>query len=309
MDALKTGTLIAETRKELNLTQKDLAQALHVSIQAVSKWERGLNFPDIILLEPLAQALGLTVSELLSGEQNAPPQEELLRDSLRVGLSQLGSKVKRWKSLFFLSAIALLSLMAWFSFSYLRNHTSFFPQKETIIVYRESTPSEQLAAKLGKSGSSINFFDITYADDITGESLQMELWTHQGLAQTWPIAKIDNADPDLWPRRGTIAIAQSVEFAHEDIPTQLHLGAALPSAIFNTTRENIPYLDSGFGYSVLREPAVVDRENGVVLVCFSLDPTGQGQWRAPGWLDNISKPTVDQGEAFLLLRLLYEYES
>ena len=41
MNNQKTGTLIAETRKYLNLTQKDLAENLHVSIQAVSKWERG----------------------------------------------------------------------------------------------------------------------------------------------------------------------------------------------------------------------------------------------------------------------------
>ena len=43
MDAVKTGALIAETRKERDLTQKDLAQALHVSVQAVSKWERGVS--------------------------------------------------------------------------------------------------------------------------------------------------------------------------------------------------------------------------------------------------------------------------
>ena len=66
MDAVKTGELIAQSRKEKNLTQKDIAQRLHVSVQAVSKWERGLNFPDIALMEPLAEVLDLTVSELLS---------------------------------------------------------------------------------------------------------------------------------------------------------------------------------------------------------------------------------------------------
>ncbi len=92
MDAVKTGCLIAEKRKELNLTQSGLAQRLHVSPQAVSKWERGLSFPDVSLLEPLAQQLDLTVSELLSGKRNAAPQEELIRDSLRLSISQLGGK-------------------------------------------------------------------------------------------------------------------------------------------------------------------------------------------------------------------------
>ena len=78
MDAVKTGALIAQARKEKNLTQKDLAQSLHVSVQAVSKWERGLNFPDLALMEPLAELLGLTVSELMTGERNAAPGEELV---------------------------------------------------------------------------------------------------------------------------------------------------------------------------------------------------------------------------------------
>lgn len=43
MDALKTGGLIVQARKEKELTQKDLAERLHVSAQAVSKWERGLS--------------------------------------------------------------------------------------------------------------------------------------------------------------------------------------------------------------------------------------------------------------------------
>lgn len=43
MDAIKTGGLIAQRRKEKELTQKDLAETLHISTQAVSKWERGLS--------------------------------------------------------------------------------------------------------------------------------------------------------------------------------------------------------------------------------------------------------------------------
>ena len=67
MDRTKTGALIAAARKEQNMTQKELAAALHVSDRAVSKWERGAGFPDISLLEPLADALGLRV---LDGRAN-----------------------------------------------------------------------------------------------------------------------------------------------------------------------------------------------------------------------------------------------
>ena len=69
MDKAKTGALIAAARKEKNLTQRELAAALHVSDRAISKWERGAGFPDISLLEPLADTLDLGVLDLLRGER------------------------------------------------------------------------------------------------------------------------------------------------------------------------------------------------------------------------------------------------
>jgi len=70
MDKNKTGQVIADARKQRKLTQKDLAEMLHVSDRAVSKWERGAGFPDVSLLEPLANALHVTVLDLLRGENS-----------------------------------------------------------------------------------------------------------------------------------------------------------------------------------------------------------------------------------------------
>ena len=64
MDPTKTGALIRALRKERNMAQKDLAERLHITDRAVSKWERGLCAPDISLLEPLAEALGVSILEL-----------------------------------------------------------------------------------------------------------------------------------------------------------------------------------------------------------------------------------------------------
>ena len=65
MNAEAVGRNIAEARKIKGYTQKDVAEQLHVSVAAVSKWERGLNFPDMALLEPLAAVLELSVPQLL----------------------------------------------------------------------------------------------------------------------------------------------------------------------------------------------------------------------------------------------------
>lgn len=69
MDNSKTGALIKELRKEKGLTQSQLAERLHITDRAVSKWERGLCAPDIALLEPLSAILGVSVVELLEGNR------------------------------------------------------------------------------------------------------------------------------------------------------------------------------------------------------------------------------------------------
>ena len=68
MDAATVGKRVAELRKEQGLTQKELAAKLHITDGAVSKWERGINFPDLALIEPLAAALNTNVIQLLSLE-------------------------------------------------------------------------------------------------------------------------------------------------------------------------------------------------------------------------------------------------
>ena len=73
IDNARFGAFVARLRKEKGLTQRQLAELVGVSDKAVSKWERGLSLPDISLLEPLADALGVTVAELLHGERLDAP--------------------------------------------------------------------------------------------------------------------------------------------------------------------------------------------------------------------------------------------
>lgn len=68
MNQEKIGNFIANKRKENNLTQEALAEKLGVSINAVSKWERGLCLMDMSLLKPLSEILQIEVIDILSGE-------------------------------------------------------------------------------------------------------------------------------------------------------------------------------------------------------------------------------------------------
>lgn len=71
MDQIKMGKFISELRKEKGLTQKDIGDKLNITDNSVSKWERGINAPDIYYLGPLSEILGVSVKELLNGEKNA----------------------------------------------------------------------------------------------------------------------------------------------------------------------------------------------------------------------------------------------
>ena len=98
MNAQKTGSLIGAIRKEQNRTQQDLANELGVSSAAVSKWERGIGFPDVSLIEPLAASLGITIAELFKGERTVNSvdneYESLLSDVVKVSATEITRKKK-----------------------------------------------------------------------------------------------------------------------------------------------------------------------------------------------------------------------
>lgn len=68
MDAGTFGSFIARCRRKKNMTQGILADKLNVTDKAVSRWERGIGFPDISTVLPLSEALNISVQELMSCE-------------------------------------------------------------------------------------------------------------------------------------------------------------------------------------------------------------------------------------------------
>ena len=123
IDKEQFGAFVAGLRKEKAMTQRDLAQKLYVSDKAVSKWERGLALPDVALLTPLAEALGVTVAELLEGrrlEQSEPVSaqeaERLLRriiDLSEEKAARGGPDRKKWAARYFLCFIPTAGELAW----------------------------------------------------------------------------------------------------------------------------------------------------------------------------------------------------
>lgn len=115
LDKERFGQFVAVLRKEKGMTQKELAEKLYLSDKAVSKWERGLSIPDVALLVPLAEALGVTVTELLEcrrmnlGGLSPQQVEELVKKA--VALSEPEPRRMRKENLYlWLAAVAVAAL-------------------------------------------------------------------------------------------------------------------------------------------------------------------------------------------------------
>ena len=83
MNQEKIGKFISKKRKEKNMTQADIAEKLGVSNRAVSKWENGLNMPDLSLFKPLCEILDISINELMSGEEvNSGEYQKKLEENI-----------------------------------------------------------------------------------------------------------------------------------------------------------------------------------------------------------------------------------
>ena len=76
MDAKVFGVFLGRIRRQKGLTQAELAKQLNVTDKAVSRWERGVGLPDINLLEPLADALGISLADLMHCRESQEDQQE-----------------------------------------------------------------------------------------------------------------------------------------------------------------------------------------------------------------------------------------
>ena len=114
MDLNKISNFIKAKRKELNLTQEELAEKLFVTEKAVSRWETGRGTPDISLLIPLSKALKVEIPEILNGEENKKNKndiEKLIEYNELTKKSKFNFKIKLIILLYVLSILFFLSYL------------------------------------------------------------------------------------------------------------------------------------------------------------------------------------------------------
>lgn len=148
MNKQQFGSFISENRKAANLTQKMLAERLHVTDKAVSKWERALSYPDVTLLEPLAEALGMGVEELMACRRMEPEKEEPMQNEkeekpmqnlLEISRESLKSEQRKhvWQTVLALALMLAATLgTIWYCGTYVRE------QLDKSIVLKETVGNE-----------------------------------------------------------------------------------------------------------------------------------------------------------------------
>ena len=276
MNAAKTGALIAQMRKEKGLTQRELAERVYVSVQAVSKWELGKNFPDLSLMEPLSDILDLTVSELLAGERGEAPKDELVRDTLRLGEEQFRPKIKRWRGLFIAAAIVLAAVLAALGYAWLRDNTQLLPQRETVFTPIELEEEQNALVDLLTLPNNWDFlrmYRVALADGMDQVVFKAELWSQRHdvgpereLVDSWHLwTGYPRAGQKTEPRHHLLAFR--LTFLEDG---NLQYKIKLGGSTMMTTKallEELPAPITGMSWSASAgEPATVDRENGAVLL-------------------------------------------
>lgn len=137
MDNKRTGQFIAQRRKSLNLTQKQLAEKLNVTDKAVSKWETGKGSPDISLLSVIANVLNVTVVELLNGEYSEKSSVQEQTEKIIIEALQK-AKIVQIKTVITIFSILLIlfTLVNAVTYAYWGNRHKILYDVDTVFVHQ-----------------------------------------------------------------------------------------------------------------------------------------------------------------------------
>ena len=159
MDLVKIGRYIAQKRKNLGMTQRQLAEKLGMSDKSVSKWERGVCLPDVSVYADLCQVLGIRLNEFLAGEDI--PQEKLIQKSEENILNTaVDSKRRQNRLKWIICGLLILSLLI-LSMTCVSAYQKNKPQNFIAPVARDSIEMETASLFAGSDGAYIYKFTTT----------------------------------------------------------------------------------------------------------------------------------------------------
>lgn len=167
MDLNKVGKFIANLRKEKGLTQNELGTLLGVTDTTISKWERGINAPDISMLTKLSNILDISVTELLHGKRLRLDQRDINVESIK-----FYNRISKHKYIKFFIFIILLIIITFLSIFMINNYNRF-------KVYRVSSNIEDFIVNgyviFNKDKNIIVINKIEYIDKYIGTDMEIKV--------------------------------------------------------------------------------------------------------------------------------------
>ena len=207
MDLIKIGKYIAEKRKALGLTQKQLAEKLNMSDKSVSKWERGICLPDVSIYMELCSILRISINEFLTGEDIGAENVIEKSDSNLIQITK-ESKKKQKNLKTILAVVTVFAVIVSAILGTLFSHKLIQPKNYITAV--DQTSTEMKTAELLSGTDGAYLFHYFTKDEFKTLTIYVSEYQSGTLISKSKVADLDYDGIDS-PSRGVIAVVPDFE--------------------------------------------------------------------------------------------------
>ena len=207
MDLIKIGKYIAEKRKALGLTQKQLAEKLNMSDKSVSKWERGICLPDVSIYMELCSILRISINEFLAGEDIGAENVIEKSDSNLIQITK-ESKKKQKNLKTILAVVTVFAVIVSAILGTLFFHKLIQPKNYITAV--DQTSTEMKTAELLSGTDGAYLFHYFTKDEFKTLTIYVSEYQSGTLISNSKVADLDHDGIDS-PSRGVIAVVPDFE--------------------------------------------------------------------------------------------------
>ena len=272
MNQQKIGEFIRDKRKEKGLTQVELANKLGITNQAISKWERGKNCPDISLLKDLCKILDININELLSGKEleniSKEESEDILVETVR---TYTNIEKKKNKKLLILTILLLI----FYVFLVIAMYLTYNQINKTDGINWEILQTKKLSEKLFTYLENYDYsnlkklnrkqysnYYLMHENEIEDENKceeYIELYKSGKTAHDWGIIcrlkdfekneikfKSHKFNKQFYSGMGNFFVNYDVVVSYKDIDTKINVSISTHNGVFNNFVEGID--TGGFAY-------------------------------------------------------------
>ena len=207
MDLIKIGKYIAEKRKALGLTQKQLAEKLNMSDKSVSKWERGICLPDVSIYMELCSILRISINEFLAGEDIGAENVIEKSDSNLIQITK-ESKKKQKNLKTILAVVTVFAVIVSAILGTLFFHKLIQPKNYITAV--DQTSTEMKTAELLSGTDGAYLFHYFTKDEFKTLTIYVSEYQSGTLISKSKVAALDYDGIDS-PSKGVIAVVPDFE--------------------------------------------------------------------------------------------------